>query len=353
MGGCFGWRGRIGKQDGPDGKRVDETGPLPDLAVCLNRDVVLMLDSNADANSEVRASRFALARELEHMGARVRIASVPPLDGVNGPDDLIAVCGDDAIRSVLELAQPTKEMAVAEVEAAIGEIVAASPNFSAELMRRALDAVADISDHIERAMLEGRIAAAVRGTVPKNTVVGEVRARRQQRETREQDFCRQNREAELRAVAVDAARLIEDLETFFADRAHLPQGAARVLSYFALNTWTFKLFDTVPYLSLESAVPGCGKSTVIRLLEAVSCRSRKASSLSEAVMFRLIDAEVQRCWSMRPRLSMAGQRGRKLCELSPMKATSREAKSHVAKAMTTKYVGSMFTAPRALQLSGA
>ena len=64
-----------------------------------------------------------------------------------------------------------------------------------------------------------------------------------------------------------------------------------MLAYFALNTWTFKLFDTVPYVLLESAVPGCGKSTVIRLLDAVSCRSRKASSLSEAVMFRLIDAE--------------------------------------------------------------
>ena len=29
MGGCFGWRGRIGKQEDADGKRVDETGPLP------------------------------------------------------------------------------------------------------------------------------------------------------------------------------------------------------------------------------------------------------------------------------------------------------------------------------------
>ena len=92
-------------------------------------------------------------------------------------------------------------------------------------------------------------------------------------------------------MPVDATRLIEELETFFADRAHLPQGAALVLAYFTLNTWTFKLFDTVPYLLLESAVPGCGKSTVIRLLDALSCRSRKASSLSEAVMFRLIDDE--------------------------------------------------------------
>jgi hypothetical protein len=162
---------------------------------------------------------------------------------------------------------------------------------SAEHMRRALDAVADISDHIQRRLMEARIAAAVRGVVPKGTVVREVSARRREREGRRQDFCRQNHEAELRGVQVDTARLIDELETFFGDRAHLPQGAAQVLSYFALNTWTFKLFDTVPYLLLESAVPGCGKSTVIRLLEAISCRSRKASSLSEAVMFRLIDAE--------------------------------------------------------------
>jgi Domain of unknown function (DUF3854) len=291
MGGCWGWRGRIGKVENRREERVDETGPLPDLAVCRNRDVVVMLDSNADAKSEVRAARFALARELNHMGARVRIARVPPLDGVNGPDDLIAVGGDEALSSVLELAQPSAEVVAAEVEAAIGGILAAKPDVSAEHMRRALDAVANVSDHIERTMLESRIAAAVRGVVPKDTIISEVSARRQECEVRQQDFSTRNREAELRAIPVDAVRLIEEIETFFADRAHLPEGAARVLSYFALNTWTFRLFDTVPYLLLESAVPGCGKSTVMRLLSAISFRSRKASSLSEAVMFRLINAE--------------------------------------------------------------
>jgi hypothetical protein len=291
MGGCWGWRGRIGKVENSKGERVDETGPLPDLAVCRNRDVVVMLDSNAAAKSEVRAARSALVRELGLMGARVRIAKVPPLNGVNGPDDLIAVAGDGATGSVLELAHPATEVAVAEVDAAIGEILTAKPNLSAEQIRRALDAVADVSDNIQRSMLEGRLAVAIRGLVPKDKVVREVRVRRQQHEAREQDFSLRNREAELRTVPVDAAGLIRELETFFADRAHLPQGAPLVLSYFALNTWTFKLFDTVPYLLLESAVPGCGKSTVIRLLSAISCRSRKASSLSEAVMFRLIDAE--------------------------------------------------------------
>ena len=291
MGGCWGWRGRIGKIESAHGERVDEEGPLADLAVCCKRDVVVMLDSNADTKSEVRAARSALVRELEYMGARVRIASVPQLEGVNGPDDLITVGGDDAIRHVLEFAQPTAELAVAEVEEAIKEILAAKSNISAEHMRRALDAVADVSDPIERAMLEGRIAGAVRGVVPKEVVVREVGARRQEREEGQQDFCRRNREAELRSLQVDGALLIDELETFFAARAHLPQGAALVLSYFALNTWTFRLFDTVPYLLLESAVPGCGKSTVIRLLSEISCRSRRANSLSEAVMFRLIDTE--------------------------------------------------------------
>src|SRR5450755_583391 len=109
MGGCWGWRGRIGKVENARGARVDEVGPLADLAVCCKRDVVVMLDSNADTKSEVRAARSALVRELEYMGARVRIAKVPPLNGVNGPDDLIAVAGDGAICSVLELAQPATE----------------------------------------------------------------------------------------------------------------------------------------------------------------------------------------------------------------------------------------------------
>jgi hypothetical protein len=291
LGGCWGFRGRIGKVVNANGERVDEKGPLPDLAVCAKRDVMVMLDSNADTKPEVGAARFALVRELEHMGARVRIGSVPALDGVNGPDDLIAVRGDGSIQHVLELARPAAELALAEAEVAIEEIVAAKPNISAEQMRRALDTVADVSDSIQRAMLESQLAAAVRGLIAKNKLIREVTGRRQEREAREQDFSRENRQAELRAVPVDATRLIVEIESFFAERAHLPQGAALVLAYFALNTWTFNLFDTVPYLLLESAVPGCGKSTVIRLLEAMSCRSRKATSLSEAVMFRLIDAE--------------------------------------------------------------
>ena len=34
MGGCWGWRGRVGKCETSNGQRIDELGPLPDLEVC-------------------------------------------------------------------------------------------------------------------------------------------------------------------------------------------------------------------------------------------------------------------------------------------------------------------------------
>ncbi len=101
MGGCWGWRGRIGKTEGINGERVDVEGPLPDLAVCDGRVVYLMLDSNVDTNSKVQAARNALARELAGRGCTVRLCDLPEEPGINGPDDYIGAHGDDALAKVL------------------------------------------------------------------------------------------------------------------------------------------------------------------------------------------------------------------------------------------------------------
>jgi len=105
MGGCWGWRGRIGKIENPRGERVDELGPLPDLACASDgRKVIILLDANASSNPMVRQARRALRAQLIRQGAQVSIANLPAAEGVNGPDDFIGIAGDDAMAAVLDAA---------------------------------------------------------------------------------------------------------------------------------------------------------------------------------------------------------------------------------------------------------
>lgn len=65
-GGCWAWRGVIGKVSDPHGARVDEKGPLPDFdrVSWTGRDAVICFDANATTNPNVQAARRALATEL-------------------------------------------------------------------------------------------------------------------------------------------------------------------------------------------------------------------------------------------------------------------------------------------------
>ena len=100
LGGCWGWRGRIGRADDIKGGRIDITGPIPDLDVCDGRTVLVLLDANAASNSNVQAARNALCKELVGRNCTVKLCNLPIVDGVNGPDDLIAAHGDAALAKV-------------------------------------------------------------------------------------------------------------------------------------------------------------------------------------------------------------------------------------------------------------
>lgn len=100
LGGCWGWRGRIGKVENARGERVDQTGPLPDLSYCDGRKVYVLLDSNVATNPKVQQARAALVAELGKRQCEVLLCNLPIADRVNGPDDLIAVYGDDALAEV-------------------------------------------------------------------------------------------------------------------------------------------------------------------------------------------------------------------------------------------------------------
>lgn len=109
LGGCWGGRGRIGKTENAKGERVDEVGPLPDLAVCAGRRTYILFDANAGTKAEVRDARRNLARELRKIKADVLVLELPTTEGVNGPDDYIGIAGDDAFSTVLDSAMVVNE----------------------------------------------------------------------------------------------------------------------------------------------------------------------------------------------------------------------------------------------------
>jgi P4 family phage/plasmid primase-like protien len=104
-GGCWGWRGRIGKAETADGKGTAEVGPLPDLILCAkDRLVYVLFDANARTNWKVRAARIALVDQLVKLKATVKVLNLPVAEGVNGPDDFIAINGDEAMEKVFDAA---------------------------------------------------------------------------------------------------------------------------------------------------------------------------------------------------------------------------------------------------------
>ena len=88
---------------------------------------------------------------------------------------------------------------------------------------------------------------------------------------------------------VNANKLVKDLQRFFAERLYLEDGASLILALFALNTYTYRLFSTVPYLFICSAVNGCGKTVCLELLEEVVLNPRLGANFTEAVMARSAD----------------------------------------------------------------
>jgi len=109
LGGCWGWRGRIGKTTDAAGARVDEKGPLPDLDLIAwtGRDVAILFDANVATNTRVKAARRGLAEELTRRGARVRCVDVPNEPGINGPDDYLRAKGEAALWALFDAAPTT------------------------------------------------------------------------------------------------------------------------------------------------------------------------------------------------------------------------------------------------------
>lgn len=91
------------------------------------------------------------------------------------------------------------------------------------------------------------------------------------------------------ASAGDGAGLVHDLEAFLIRYVILPDRTALPLALWVLLTFCFDSFDAVPYLVISSPTPRCGKTRLLECLELVVSTPRRASNVSEAALFRMIE----------------------------------------------------------------
>jgi hypothetical protein len=103
-GGCWGWRGRIGKTTDQSGTRVDELGPVSDLECARNREAYILFDANSATNQKVQAARREFARELQRVSATVHVLNLP-VGEWNGPDDYLAAKIDEDMVAIFDKRQ--------------------------------------------------------------------------------------------------------------------------------------------------------------------------------------------------------------------------------------------------------
>ena len=225
-GGCWGWRGRVGKTTDATGARVDEKGPLPDLAriTWTNRDVVVLFDANAATNQKVQAARSALAQDLLTRGTAVRIGEIQTEDGINGPDDYIGKHGDAALFQLLDTARPA-----------------------------------------DRTSKNGRPAKPKQG--------------------REVTF----EDPEPWPDPVNGAALLDALASTFSRYLALPAHANVALALWVMHAYAFPAWFTSPLLAITSPVKRCGKTLLLIVLGALLPRRLFASNVTSAVLFRTIE----------------------------------------------------------------
>jgi hypothetical protein len=96
--GVYNWRGAIGKTVGPDGRRLDVKGAIPDLDWITwdGRRVVIGYDSDLVAKDSVRIARSELAAHLRGRGALVAFLEWDLIRG-KGIDDHLATVGPETV----------------------------------------------------------------------------------------------------------------------------------------------------------------------------------------------------------------------------------------------------------------
>jgi Protein of unknown function (DUF3631) len=80
-----------------------------------------------------------------------------------------------------------------------------------------------------------------------------------------------------------------DGDHLLTELAVLPDHAADAIALWTLHTWVVTQFGISPRLAVTSPTKGCGKTTIIRILNKVTRRPKRAGSISPPALFRAME----------------------------------------------------------------
>ncbi len=89
--------------------------------------------------------------------------------------------------------------------------------------------------------------------------------------------------------SVNGAELVEDLRRFISSYIVASKEAVLAATLWVITTWTLDAFSTAPILNITSPAKRCGKTRLLEILSMVVKKPLAASNISAAAVFRAID----------------------------------------------------------------
>jgi len=88
---------------------------------------------------------------------------------------------------------------------------------------------------------------------------------------------------------IEGERVASALAVALRQYIVLPEISADAIALWVLHTWLVNCFFVSPRLALTSPTKGCGKTTVLRFLNQVTRRPKRAGSITPAALFRVVE----------------------------------------------------------------
>lgn len=162
-----------------------------------------------------------------------------------------------------------------------------------ETTLRALIPALSVMDEIERAATRARILEKkfkIKGYVSLiNAVFNEIKSNGKTDALQGQEI--KFEDLEPWSEAVDSQLLFDEISEFVKQHVVLDPLALTAITLWIVHTWCLDATDFSPILGIRSPQMRCGKSTLLRVLQELSCKAYKSASASVPALFRMVEEQ--------------------------------------------------------------